>query len=250
MKKFIALFFSLLVTLTTLAQKVNQGDGLLDGYFSIGTGLTVPVGNFGSNSMVNPNAYAAKTGANFDMNYMARFSNYFGVAIMVRSALVAHNVVSTGGYFNGNDPNYAWSAEATPDKLKMAMAGLFTQVPLTQEKNLFLFFKPMLGASFVAQSATTYNLIAREHGYNDGTIKVTSSGQSYSFTYQFALGIKYNITPLFAFTLGMDYLSTNPMFSPQAAIATGSRTYYQDVTPYYMRMQMMNYTIGLALKVH
>jgi hypothetical protein len=250
MKKFTILFFSLLITLTSLAQKANPGDGLLDGYFSIGTGLTAPVGNFESNSRVNPNAYAAKTSANFEMSYMARFSNYFGVTIMVRSTSVAHNVVNSAGLFNDNDANYAWSAEATPDKLKMAMAGLFTQVPLTQDKNLSLFFKPMLGASFVAQSATTYNLIARERGYSDGTVRVTSTGQSYSFAYQFALGIKYNITPLFAFMLGMDYLSTNPLFSPQAVIATGSRNIYQDITPYYLRMQMMNFNIGLALKVH
>ncbi|HXD94705.1 MAG TPA: hypothetical protein VNX01_15975 [Bacteroidia bacterium] len=251
MKKITALFFTLVFAIaTTWAQNAKQSDGLLDGYFTVSTGLGVPIGNFGSNSTVNPNAYGAQTGVNFEMNYAARFSNYLGVAIMVRSVAVAHSVTSTAGYFDGNDPNYLWSAEATPDKIKMAMAGLYGTVPLGKKKDFMLFFKPMLGASFVAQTSTTYNLIAQEPHYSNGTITVTTGGQSYAFAYSFALGLKYNITPLFAFMAQVDYMSTNPMFNAQAVIATGPHIYYQDVTPYYLRMQMLSFNIGLALKVN
>jgi len=250
MKKITILFFSLLVAATSLAQKATQADALLDGYFTISTGLSVPVGNFGSNNPTNPNAYAAKTSANIELNYVARFSKFFGVAIMARATSVAHNVTSTAGYFDGNNPNYVWSAEATPDKLKMAMVGLYTLVPLTQNKNLALFFKPMLGASFVAPSTTTYSLIAREPGYNNGSVQISSGGQSYAVAYSFALGLKYNITPLFAFMAQVDYMSTNTLFSAQTVVATSARTQYQDVTPYYLRMQMLSFNIGLALKVH
>src|SRR6185437_11297459 len=209
MKKFITLLFSLVLATTALAQKAAQPDALLDGYFTISTGLTTPVGNFGSTSRTNPNAYAAKNSANFEMNYVARFSKFFGVGLMFRSVSVAHSVLSTAGYFNADDPNYYWAGEATPDKIKMAMVGLYTCVPITDDKNLSLFFKPMMGASFVASSSTTYNLIAREAGYNNGTVQVSSGGQSYAFAYAFALGFKYNISPMFAVMGQMDYMSTN-----------------------------------------
>ena len=158
--------------------------------------------------------------------------------------------MSTAGYFNGDDPNYYWAGEATPDKIKMAMMGLYTSVPITDNKNLSLFFKPMMGVSFVAPSATTYNLIAREAGYNNGTVQVSSGGQSYAFAYSFALGFKYNITPLFAFMGQVDYMSTNTLFSAQTVTATTYHTTYQDVTPYYLRMQMVSFNLGLALKVN
>ena len=250
MKKFTALFFSLVVAATVWAQKAAQPDALLDGYFTVSTGLSVPVGDFGSNSRLNPKAYAAKNSANFELNYVARFSKYFGVSIMARSVSVAHSVLSTAGYFNGNDPNYYWAGEATPDKMKMAMVGFYASVPIGEDKNLSLFFKPMLGASFVAPSSTTYNIIAREPGYNDGTVQVSSGGQSYAFAYAFALGFKYNITPLFACIGQIDYMSTNTLFNAQTVVATTYHTAYQDVTPYYLRMQMLSFNIGLALKVH
>ncbi|HTA61314.1 MAG TPA: hypothetical protein VK835_02615 [Bacteroidia bacterium] len=250
MKKITALFFSLVIATGALAQKAAQGDGLLDGYFTIGTGLSVPVGSFGSSSSVNPNAYGAKNTVNIDVSYTARFSNFFGMAMVGRSLSVGHVITNTQGYFNGNDPNYMWSGEATPNKLKMAMAGLYATVPLSGDKNLWLFFKPMLGAGFVGQTSTTYNLIAREPNYNNGTVKVTTSGQSYAFAYSFVLGIKYNITPLFAFMAQVDYTSTNPMFNAQSVNATTYHIYYQDATPYYLRMQMLNFNIGVGLKIH
>ena len=115
------------------------------------------------------------------------------------------------------------------------MMGLYVAVPLNESKNLSLFFKPMMGASFVAQGSTTYNLIAKEPGYNNGTVNVTTAGQSYAFAYSFALGLKYDITPLFAFMAQVDYMFTKPMFN---------------ITPYYVRMQVLSFNLGLALKVN
>ncbi|HXU27379.1 MAG TPA: hypothetical protein VN698_09120 [Bacteroidia bacterium] len=247
MKKIITLFFCLVFTEAVWAQKTSQPDGLLDGYFTIGTGLSVPVGNFGNRGVTD---YGSKNTANFEMSYTTRFSTYVGMAIMVRSVSVAHSVAGEEGYFSNNDPNYFWSGEATPNKIKMATVGLYGTVPITEKKNTWLFFKPMLGAGFVGQTSTTYNLIAREPGYNNGTVKISTSGQSYAFAYQFVLGVKYDITPLFAFTAQIDYTSTKPMFNAQSVISTTYFVHYQDVTPYYVRMQMLNFNIGVALKIN
>ena len=249
MKKFIILFFVIGFALSTRAQKTATGDGLMDGYFTLSAGLGMPVGDFGSNNVTNPNAYWAKPGANFELSYTARFSEYLGVVVMARSISIAHSVMGTGGFFNGNDTNYYWTTDATPNKVKMAMAGMYGSVPLTKSKNVTLFFKPMIGASFIAESTIDYNVYARETKQLVANIKITPNGQSYNFAYAFALGLKYNVTPTIAMVLQMDYVSTNPQFNAQMAAATPAGVFYADVTPYNIRMQLMNFNMGLAVRI-
>ena|SRR6185312_6613253 len=258
MKKLWLLFFVITLSVFGQTSKDNSTSIFLDAYLSINTGFNIPVGDFGSSNYKKPNAGFATPGANFELNYIGRFYELIGVAIMFKTTSMAMNIIPVESYYNANDTGYYWGATRTPLKLKMAMFGFYTMAPITKAKNLFLFIKPMVGMGFVNASSTSYILFQKHIvyasganpilAYSKGTVDYTQQA-SHALAYSIDLGLKYNLSPLLAFIFHVDYSITKPLFQSGIEISSMYYSNQQDLTPKYIKIQTLSFNLGLTLKV-
>ena len=140
----------------------------------------------------------------------------------------------------------------------MAMLGLYSMVPVTKAKNLFVFIKPMIGMGFVNASSTSYMLYQKQISYapgtnpilaySNGTINYTQKA-AHTLAYSFGLGLKYNFSPVLALMFELDYSIMKPLFQSGIEISTTYYSNQQDLTPKYVKIQTLNFNLGLTLKV-
>ncbi|HKC68616.1 MAG TPA: hypothetical protein VKG26_10320 [Bacteroidia bacterium] len=259
MRRLWLLLFFISVSVFGQTAKDNNSAILLDAYLTVNTGLCMPIGDFGSNNYKNPNAGFAMPAANFEVSYIGRFYELIGLALMFKNTTMAMNFTPAETYYNANDTNYYWAGAATPIKVKMAMIGLYSLVPVTKAKNLFVFIKPMIGLGFVNATSTTYELFEKQLiyapgsanpvlAYSNGTITYTQQA-AHALAYNFGLGLKYNLSPIFSLMFQADYSVTKPLFQSGIEISTTHYSNQQDLMPKLIKIQTLNFNLGLSLKV-
>lgn len=213
MKRIILIGVALLFGSHVYAQKAfilaRQGK---NGFINVNGGLSVPVGNFGSQSYQNDLSGMAKSG--FSATASAGYRLIGPVGIMARYERTRNQMQTTGMLdmlYKANGD--IWTAKAGQWSTTTLMAGPYVSVPI----GLFTVdIRAMAG-----QMITTCPATSMEGSYANIPLAVrTNSAQAKATAYGTGLTIRYRLSTSFALQLNSDYSHADITFSEMTTSST------------------------------
>lgn len=235
MKK--ALFSTLLII--AMYWQLNAQDQ--NGYIGISLGPSFPLGGFGKQDPNDKEAGWAKTGAIFDISLAYKLSNSnLGIALFLRGQANPLDVEALADEVASQLPGVLITVTATNWQIGGLLLGGYGSFPISEKASFDT--KALIG--FTSTTAPEITTTATST-YGSEWVKQSSKTAS-SFGYLLGAGFKFDIGKKLSFLTQVDYMGTKPEFKD---VETTSSMGDYDKNDYTQRIQTLNLSVGLALKI-
>jgi hypothetical protein len=180
------------------------------GYVSFSIGPSIPLGNFASNDIKNPNAGFANTGSKIEINGGFALMKSVDLALKLFYSGNSYDVQSLTNSLKSQYPGTSWTTTGRNWDIFGGMIGLSYSYPF---RNKFVGdFKFQTG---FMQSSVPQMIITGSNG-----TKITDSKRSASsLVYQISAGGHYPVGRLVDLVGSLEYLSSSPTFSNVSRIS-------------------------------
>ncbi len=160
-------------------------------YLGIGFGFGTPVGAFAATNSDNyDKAGFANTGGTFNINYVHKFNEWFGLAA---STFSASNGVKTGRLLDVSGENYV-DVRSNSNASSLLVGGYFKQ------SDFPIYAKAMIGFGAVQTAGMRFY-------DNSGEVTFEQSDPTFGFAYSVGVGAFFPIAYRWALTASVDFVS-------------------------------------------
>ncbi len=215
----------------------------------VAIGAGVPMGWFGKKDTVGATAPKdtahhagyAKLGINFNLNFAYKFTDAFGVMLVVGGNLNGFDGKSYDAAW-GNSFNHTSSTvtTGTTNYIGSYMLGPFISFPGGDKLTLNI---RLLGGWMTANVSTITSVTPGAFGNYTQTAAYKASG---TYCYGGGLGVSYNVSNAVSIPVTVDYLGGNPIITEETG-TFGSFSFDSKRLKIGMGVGLINVAVGLAI---
>lgn len=228
MKKTALLFLTVLLSHFAFGQR---------GYIGLHYGRSIPVGDFASRDIKNPDAGYAKPGQMAEISFGYKFGSVLGLAASVRGQMNQTDDAAIAATAQAEHPETTWSAKSNAWGMTAVMVGPYASFQLSESFSLDL--RALGGFSVAGCPTITYNTV-----YNGHTSWIEQAGtKTPGFAYLAGMQIKYRMIERLCIIAGADYFGATLKFKNVKMTTYEGNTYHANFNQPY---GTVNFSVGLG----